>query len=426
MRSRTIREGSVGLLILVGLGLLGFLILWIRGLNLGSRSYRAVVEFDNVARMQSGAAVRYRGVSVGKITEIRPGTNVVEVEIEIASASVLIPKPNLVVEANQSGLIGETSIEITPTVQLPPGEIDTNPIAADCNAALIVCNGDRLQGQIGVSFDALIRSSIEFTNLFADPDFFSDIQELTRNTSNAAAGVATLTQEVTGLTSTVERELTSLSASASASATSVGQAADQFGLTAAQLNSLLTTNRATLISTLNNLNLASNRLRLTVDQLAPMVEEGEFIQNLETLSANAAEASGNLRNLTEAVGSSENVLLLQQTLDSARSTFQNAQKITADLDELTGDPAFRRNLRDLVDGLSGLVSSTQQLQQQTAIAQTLTPMVVSLDEVEGSPLNDLNDPAEMVQPQVPARLTRLNTEGQFGSDSEFSSPSEPN
>jgi len=98
-----------------------------------------------------------------------------------------------------------------------------------------------------------------------------------------------------------------------------------------------------------------------------------LVTNLQTLSANAVEASENLRNLTRAVGSAENVVLLQQTLDSARSTFQNAQKITADLDELTGDPAFRENLRNLVNNLSGLVASTQQLRQQTQLAQELAP-----------------------------------------------------
>ncbi|NJL88294.1 MAG: hypothetical protein HC886_23790 [Leptolyngbyaceae cyanobacterium SM1_1_3] len=43
----------------------------------------------------------------------------------------------------------------------------------------------------------------------------------------------------------------------------------------------------------------------------------------------------------------------------------------ADVDELTGDPAFRLNIRNLVNGLSGLVSSTQTLQEQAQLAQVL-------------------------------------------------------
>uniref|UniRef100_A0ACD5H2C3 Uncharacterized protein n=1 Tax=Desertifilum tharense IPPAS B-1220 TaxID=1781255 RepID=A0ACD5H2C3_9CYAN len=57
--------------------------------------------------------------------------------------------------------------------------------------------------------------------------------------------------------------------------------------------------------------------------------------------------------MSNALNSPTNIVMLQQTLDSARATFQNAQKITADLDEVTGDPAFRDNLRNLVNGLGG-------------------------------------------------------------------------
>ncbi len=48
-------------------------------------------------------------------------------------------------------------------------------------------------------------------------------------------------------------------------------------------------------------------------------------------------------------------------LDSARATFANTRKITADLDELTGDPKFRANIRNIVNGLSGLLSNAPEL-----------------------------------------------------------------
>ncbi|WP_039752222.1 MlaD family protein, partial [Chlorogloeopsis fritschii] len=81
MRSRTLREGSVGLLILVGLGVFGAIILWLNRFNAARSSYKAFVEFANAGGMQKGAAVRYRGVKVGNISAIRPGPNNVEVEI---------------------------------------------------------------------------------------------------------------------------------------------------------------------------------------------------------------------------------------------------------------------------------------------------------------------------------------------------------
>jgi phospholipid/cholesterol/gamma-HCH transport system substrate-binding protein len=94
------------------------------------------------------------------------------------------------------------------------------------------------------------------------------------------------------------------------------------------------------------------------------------LQNVEVLTDNAANVSANLRDISKSLNDPNNLLVVQQTLNSARATFENAQKITADLDELTGDPSFRTNLRKLVDGLSKLVSYTDTLEQQITTAST--------------------------------------------------------
>ncbi|MGJ3249359.1 MAG: MlaD family protein [Elainellaceae cyanobacterium] len=370
MRSRTIREGSVGLLIIIGLAALGGLILWIRGLNLGSRSYEAVVEFESVAGMQPGAPVRYRGVNVGRIRSVRPQANVAEVVIEIARSRFVIPS-DVVIEANQVGLVGETSIDIVPLSELPPEATDMSPLSENCDRSLIICDGAILQGQVGVSYDTLIRTTARLAERFDDPEIVNEIKALVSNTSDAAEGVAVLTDEIVSLSESLEGELTMLSRSASNTADSVSQAVEQFGITASQINTLLAENRTALVDILNQLDLASSGVQRIVNSIAPVIEEGELLNNLELLAANAASASENLENLSQSVLSPENMVLIQQTLDSASATFQNAQKITADLDQLTGDPAFRRNVRDLIDGLSNLLSSTQQLQQQMQIAQVL-------------------------------------------------------
>jgi len=373
MRSRTVREGSVGLLILMGLGVMGGLFLWLRGFNPSTRSYRAIVQFPEVAGIQVGAPVAYRGVSVGRVVDVRAGANAVDVEIEISPATLVIPK-SAIIEANQSGLIGTTVVDITPQGDLPHAALAQNPLAKDCSSETIVCNGDRLSGDVGVSFSALVRSSTRFADLFSNPQFFAEVRSLTRNSADAAAGAAVLTGEVTKLTKSVQSDLGTLSTAAATSATSVGEAANQLGLTAAQVNGLLAENRTSLVSTLNSIDQTSRQVEGLVSTLTPQIKNGEILQNLQTLSANAAEASANLRNLTAAVGSPDNMLMLQQTLDSARATFQNAQKITSDLDELTGDPQLRNNIRNLINGFGKLVSSSQQLQRQASIAQALSPL----------------------------------------------------
>lgn len=407
MRSRTFREGSVGLLLLLGLGVFGLIILWLNRFTTGRSSYKAIVEFANAGGMQKGAVVRYRGVKVGTISAIRPGSNNIEVEIDITKSDLIIPK-DVTIEANQSGLISESVIDITPKTQLS-SEVAAKPLDKNCNPQIIVCNGSRLKGQIGISTDELIRSTTQVANVYSSPEFYKNVNKVVENSAVAAASVAelsrnlnlaskTLQQQLNNFaatTNTVQRATTQLSTSStrtlnqiSTTANRFGNTAEQFGTTAKEIRSttsqvnklvnnfdaLVTSNRSSLVGTLNNITETSKELRQTVGSLSPLVNrviQGELIKNLETLSANAAQASTNLREVTNSLNNPNNVVVLQQTLDSARVTFENTQKITSDLDELTGDPAFRQNLRQLVNGLSSLVSSTQQMQQQVRIADSL-------------------------------------------------------
>ena len=437
MRSRTVREGSVGFLILVGIGLFGGLVLWLRGVQLGNRSYKFAVEFASAQGMQIGTPIRYRGVAVGKITALQPGSNGVDVTLEIAPGTLVIPR-DVTIEANKSGLIGESSIDITPNSILPESLLTANPVSADCPPE-IICKNSRLKGQTGVTMDELIRSTVRLANFYTDPALFNNIKSLAENTASTAKGAAKLTQELSNLTQTAKAEIKTLnqsvrgeigslnqsvkteiaglyqtlkgeasslnqslkteisgvaadvskvaatadtstkavSAAAINSANSVTQAAKQITLTANQVNSLVATNRASLVSTLNNINQSSQELRVAVSSLSPTINrinQGQLLNNLEVLSANAAQASSNLRDLSSQVNNPATLLLLQQTLDSARATFQNVQKITSDVDDLTGDPAFRNNIRRLFNGLGGLLGSTEQLRQQVKVAETLAPL----------------------------------------------------
>jgi phospholipid/cholesterol/gamma-HCH transport system substrate-binding protein len=407
---RTFREGSVGLLLLLGLGVFGLILLWLTRFNVNRNSYKAIVEFANAGGMQKGAVVRYRGVEVGNISAIRPGANNIDVVIEITKPNLIMPN-NVRVEANQSGLISENVIDITPLTQLPPGVMVAKPLDKNCNPQLIVCNGSRLKGQIGISLDELIRSSTQLASTYSDPLFYRNVNKAVENTAIAAASIAELSRNlnflsknlqqqlnsVTATSNTVQQATTQLTASSTKTLDQFTSTANEFGSTAREirltttqvnklvnnLDTLVTSNRSSLVAALNNITQTSEQLRTTVSSLSPTVNrvtQGELIKNLETLSANAAQASTNLREVTNSLNNPNNLLVLQQTLDSARVTFENTQKITSDLDELTGDPAFRENLRQLVNGLSGLVSSTQQMEQQVQIANTLNSLKATVNK----------------------------------------------
>lgn len=470
---RMIREGSLGLLILLGLGLFGSFVLWLRGFSFGKQHYTVVVSFRDIAKMQLGAPVRYRGVQVGAVSEINARSNHVDVAIQITPATLRIPR-QVRIEANQAGFIGETSIDIFPFQDISRAAQNTNPLDKNCKSELIICDRDRLQGEIGVTFDELLRSSLGLSKLFSNPQFFGNLSQLIQNTTVVTAEVTALSRDLQQLTQLTEKELGRVSTTAVQSANTISQAVtqisgtvnelgstakqvtasinqfgstanqigntiDQFGTTANQIgntvgqlqttanelnslvrnvNGLVVANRSTLVQTLDNLSQTSEDLRVAVNRLDPAIAQVEtglnqaqipqLLTNLQQVSANAvqvstdaAQATANLRDLSNPT----NLILLQQTLDSARATFENAEKITSDLDRLTGDPTFFNDLRQLIDSLNNLLSVTEQLEQQAAIAQNLDPIVkivndqaASLPQVAPSNSKSFLEPASQEAP----------------------------
>lgn len=390
MRSRTIREGSVGLLILLGFILFGGVFFWLRGFRAGQQSYNITIAFRDANRVIAGSPVRYRGVNVGEVVNINPNPNGVDIKVKINRIDLSIPRENLLVEANQSGLIGETSIDIFPQVQLASQEAVTDPLSENCNSQIVVCENDTIQGEVGASIDVLIRNTAEAAELVSDPELFNNLKSVAQSATDAADGIAEVSRELSViskdvsqqlefLTTTTAEQLKVLSATTEKTGEQITNTAAETEELIGNVNQVVVANRKNVETTLSEISATSQQLNEVVETLAPTLENlnaslettdtQALIQNLETLTANAAETSENLKKASDSLSRSDNLVLLQQTLDSARATFENTQKITSDLDQLTGNPEFRRDLEDLVEGLSELLSSTQELEEQLAIAQ---------------------------------------------------------
>jgi len=85
---------------------------------------------------------------------VKPKLEAVEVKIEVHDQGVVIPN-NSVIEANQSGLIAEPFIDITPQVPIP--QYQHGPLDQQCSEeGLIACNGGTIRGEQGVCLDDLV------------------------------------------------------------------------------------------------------------------------------------------------------------------------------------------------------------------------------------------------------------------------------
>lgn len=402
MSRRNVREGSVGLLALTGIVLLAGIAIWLRGFRFGQAQYEIVVDFPSVNGIQKGNKVYYRGLEVGNVADLKPSPNGVNVTLEIDS-KLPIPK-NVIVLALRSGLIGETSIDITPLEALSPELQKMDPLSDDCDSKKIICDGDVIQGEASVTLEQLLPTMARLANLYGDQEFFNNLNQTAKNASLAAEEVANLSRELAILSRSVRgdfskfsntaEEFSSTAEALTAAANNISRqittTSDNYNSVAVEIqklasnvNDLLEENRTGLVKTLNTITKTSDNLAVLVGNLNTSLESidtKKLVKDLETLTANAAIATANLKNFSEQFNDPNNILVLQQTLDSARATFANTQKITSDLDEITGDPEFRRNLRRLIKGISELVSSTEQLEKQVEAAEILQPLTEEISQ----------------------------------------------
>ena len=107
---------KVGILTIISLTILLFTILWVKGRSFSSAE-RIEVQFKDVNGMRPGSGVQMMGLRVGQVEEITPVVNgessYVKMKFVITQPGISIPKASTI-SIQQSGLIGEQFLEITP------------------------------------------------------------------------------------------------------------------------------------------------------------------------------------------------------------------------------------------------------------------------------------------------------------------------
>ncbi len=107
---------KVGILTIISLTILLFTILWVKGRSFSSAE-RIEVQFKDVNGMRPGSGVQMMGLRVGQVEEITPVVNgessYVKMKFVITQPGIEIPKASTL-SIQQSGLIGEQFLEITP------------------------------------------------------------------------------------------------------------------------------------------------------------------------------------------------------------------------------------------------------------------------------------------------------------------------
>lgn len=290
---RSIWEGGVGLFIASGTVIMALTLVWLRGFHLSSRfkKYRVVFEFAQACGICLGTPVRIRGVTVGTVVRVHSSLKSVDAEVEVEDENVVIPR-NSLVEVNQSGLLMETMIDITPRDPLP--EPSVSPLDEECfKEGLIVCDKERIRGRQGVSLDELV-----------------------------------------GIFSRLGREMEEIGVARSYAL------AEKVAAIAVEAQPLISKVEAMLED---------------IQPMLSQVRRSELLKDVQSLTRTLADATQDLRTARSSMITSENADLLRESIITLVDTLKNIEGITSDISLFTGDEVTRKNLKLLIKSLSRLM-----------------------------------------------------------------------
>ncbi|KAI3950127.1 hypothetical protein MKW98_008572 [Papaver atlanticum] len=290
---KSVWEGGVGLFVVSGAVLLALSLAWLRGFQMRSRfrKYQAVLQFTEACGISTGTAVRIRGVTVGSVIRLNPSLKSIDAVIEVEDDKIFIPR-NSLIEVNQSGLLMETMIDITPKDPLPTPSM--GPLDTECaKEGLIVCDKETIKGCKGVSLDELVGI---FTRLGRDMEVIG-----VHKTFDLAERVASVIEEAKPLLAKIEAMAEDL------------------------------------------------------EPLLSEVRDSGLLKEVEGLTKNLSAATEDMRKMHSSIMTPENTERIRKSIYSFLFTLKNIENISSDISGFTGDEPTRRNLKLLIKSLSRLL-----------------------------------------------------------------------
>lgn len=140
---------------------------------IGSSSYTFFIEFNDANSLKIGTPVRFRGINIGSIQNIKLKSDCVLVLAKVNSSNIIISKDSII-EVTQTGLLNESILDIIPLKNWDHlTHLSINPLSHFCNTSNIICNSMYLKGDRGLNYDDLIRSTTRISQRFDDPRFFN-------------------------------------------------------------------------------------------------------------------------------------------------------------------------------------------------------------------------------------------------------------
>ena len=315
MRRRT--EVTVGIVVLLGIGLLFFGTLWLRGAAFGREEVVVRARFREVGQLAEGNPVKLRGVPIGRVSsiELEPDAEGVIVEMRI-SADAKLPADAVVLLSPES-LFGDWQAEILPRSRFPRYDYAT-PLDPDVLPGYSLPEMSRLTAVADQIADNLAVLSERFEAAFTE--------ETAENVRLALENIQQVSTQITRMFGAQETTLADLSANLQATTETLGQAAEAVRRASAHIEAAISGGELTAI--VDN----AERTTAQLDTFATTLLAAS--RNLESVLARADSAFRAVTLAMGAAGEGQGTLgrLLQDTTLYADLVRTNAliQQLLAD------------------------------------------------------------------------------------------------
>ena len=389
---------KVGLLTLVALILLVGTVLKVKGRAFSSAK-RIEIQFKDVNGLRPGAGVQIMGLKVGQVEEITPivdgEDSFVKVKFVITDPSVQIPRASSF-SIQQSGLIGELFLEITPpktrTIYIPM--VNRNLLFK--NDAVQMKLSDKYY-DVGLvkGVDVVARDSIPYnyknnirTAYAYKVDYFINLPGLVLPEFLRGSAVTYDNSHKLRLVSLDDMPLQYPKQDSPYTIIEPMrlsdfmdwqyQAAETLTETNKKVNDILTDETiADLKKTINNLNALTARSSVTLDKVDTLLDSShEDIKQLLALTQQATDDFSKLSaNVNNIIGDKEFKTKLMSTADSVDHLSRNLNKVMDAADaEATG-----KNIKIIAENLSQISESVNAITSDGKLKNQLTTAITNVN-----------------------------------------------
>lgn len=288
-------EAKVGGVTLLGLILLAYMIIHLGGFSFGEKGYPVTATFNQVSGLKEGNLVRYAGVEVGRVKQVKVTPEGVAVTL-IINDGVKIPEGSKI-SIGTDGLLGEKYINIAPphsssgylqpnAVVKGDGPQDLDRLIATADKVLL--DMQKLVNSLNDVFgDERVKASLI--------DSAANAREITNNLKNMSAVLARMAENNETDVNTMVRNLSAMSSSLRDVTSRVDKMitdVDNNGQTARDLR-----------ETLQNIRVTSERVEKMAASLEGVVTDPETSRNIKETLKNAREASAKANSMLTKVQS---------------------------------------------------------------------------------------------------------------------------